>query len=48
MTINEMAFLEVQLLSSQSEQFQKLSKSCDWLGKKPTLQKKPLCFASKI
>jgi len=34
----KVAFLEGQLLSSQSEQFKKYLKSSDWL-KKPALQK---------
>jgi len=37
----KVAFLEGRLLSSQSEQFKKFSKSSDWL-KKNGLLKKPL------
>jgi len=40
----KVAFLQGQLLSSQSEQFVKFSKSSDWLEKKPVLQKSQFCF----
>jgi len=35
----KVAFLEGLLLSSQSKQSEKFSKSADWLEKKPALQK---------
>jgi len=35
----KVAILESRLLSSQSEQSEKFSKSSDWQGKKPALQK---------
>jgi len=40
----KMAFLEGRLLSSQSEQLKKHSKSSDWLEKRPALQKSHFCF----
>jgi len=40
----KVAFIEGRLLSSQSEQFEKFSKSSDWLKKKPALQKSHFCF----
>jgi len=40
----EVAFLEGWLLSSQSEQSEKLSKSSDWLEKRLALQKSHFCF----
>jgi len=35
----KMSFLEGRLLSKQSDQSEKFSKSLDWLEKKPALQK---------
>jgi len=38
------AFLEGRLLSNQSDQSEKFSKSPDWAGKKAALQKSQFCF----
>jgi len=46
MSIKEAAFLEDRLLSSQPEQFQKLSRS-DWLNKEPALQKSHFVYGHK-
>jgi len=40
------AFVEGRLLSSQSEQFRKYSKSSDWMGKSRPSKKKTLLFWS--
>jgi len=40
----KVAFLEDRLLSNQSEQSEKFSKSPDWLEKKPALQKNHFCL----
>jgi len=40
----KVAFLEGRLLSSQSEQYKKYSKSTNWLEKKPALRKSNFCF----
>jgi len=40
----KVAFLEGRLLFSQSEQSEKFSKSSNWHGKKPALQKSHFCF----
>jgi len=41
---NKSGFLEGRLLSSQSEQSERSSKSSDWLEKKLAFQKSHLCF----
>jgi len=40
----KVAFLEGRLLTSQSDQFKKDSKSYDWQKKKLALQKSRFCF----
>jgi len=40
----KVAFLESRLLSSQSEQFEKFSKSSDWLEKSRPSKKSRFCF----
>jgi len=40
----KLAFLEGRLLSSQSEQFEKCSKSSDWLEKRQPSKNSHICF----
>jgi len=40
----KVAFVEGRLLSSQSEQFKRYSKSCDWLEKSRPSKKSHFCF----